>query len=97
MAVISLEQRRQVQCMKLMYRLSKKTRYIKCTRANTRGTVKTKFKLMSKCTSKYLNSPLYRGANLWDKLDKNVQDIPTLESFVKEIIKQYRTYVNLLN
>ena len=81
----------------LMYRLSKKPTYIKCARVNTRGNVKTRFNLMSKCTTKYLNSPLYRGSNLWDILDKNVQDMPTLKRFVSEIVKQYKIYVDLIN
>ena len=54
MRIISLEQRRQIQCLNLMYRLSRKPSYIKCTNVNTRGNTKIKFKLMTKCTSKYL-------------------------------------------
>ena len=87
MRVISLEQRRRIQCLKLMYRLSKKTLYIKPVNVNTRGNVKKKFKLLTKCTSKYLNSPLYVGAALGDNLDKNVQDMPTQKLFAHEITK----------
>ena len=97
MKIISLEQRRQIQCLNLMYRLSRKPVYIKHTNVNTRGNVKIKFNLLSRCTSKYLNSPLYRGAALWDELDKNVQDIVLLKTFVTEIMKSYRVYVDLLN
>ena len=50
--------------------------YIKNIHVNTRGNVKTKFKLMTKCSSKYLGSPLYRGATLWDNLDKDIQVLP---------------------
>ena len=35
---------------------------------NTRGNVKTKFKLMTKCTSKYINSPLYEVSSLRDEI-----------------------------
>ena len=53
--IISLEQRRHIQCLTLMYRLSKKPLYIiKQAAVNTHGNAKTKFKLMSKCTRKYL-------------------------------------------
>ena len=72
MRIISLEQRRQVQCLNLMYRLSREPMYIKCANIHTRGATKTKFKLMAKCTSRYLSSPLYKGATLWDKLDKKM-------------------------
>ena len=96
MKIISLEQRRRIQCLTLMYRLSKKTIYVKKPTVNTRGNVKTKFTLMSKCTSKYLNSPLYRGSILWDNLDKNIQDLPTLKCYVSEIVKTQKLYVDLL-
>ena len=33
---------------------------------------------MSKYTGKYLDSPLYRGDSLLDKLENNVQDRPTI-------------------
>ena len=51
---------------------------------------------MSKCTSKYLDSRLYKGADLWDALDKNIQDLPTLKLFAKEITKAYKIYDDLL-
>ena len=52
--------------------------YIKRTDVNTRDNTRTKFKLMSKNTGKYLDSPLYRGGSLLDKLENNVQDRPTI-------------------
>ena len=97
MKIISLEQRRQIQCLSLMYRLSKKSSFIKPANVNTRGNVKTKFNLMSKCTSKYLNSPLYRGATLWDKLDKTIQDVQSVPKFTCEIMKEYKVYVDLIS
>ena len=97
MKIISLEQRRQVQCLTLMYRLSKNNRYIKEPNIATRANTKTKFKLMSKCNSKYLNSRLYRGATLWDELDKTVQDLQNVKGFTKELLKSYQVYVDMLN
>ena len=64
---------------------------------NTRGNIRMKFKLMSKCTSKYLNSPLYRGATLWDRLDKNVQDLPSVKEFTARIMESYKVYGNLID
>ena len=55
---------------KLMYRLSRNEMCIRKTNVNTRGNIKIKFKLMTKCSSKYLGCPLYRGSLLWDKLEK---------------------------
>ena len=80
-----------------MYRLSKKEMYIKRTNVNTRGNRKIKFKLMTRCTGKYLGSPLYRGSELWDKLAKSIQDLPTNVQFANTIKKSFRTYKDLLN
>ena len=65
------------------YRLSKKERYVQKPDVglNTRGNVKIKFKLMTKCSSKYIGSPLYRGSALWDKLENGVQILPNAEQF----------------
>ena len=37
---------------------------------------------------KYLGSPLYRGSNLWDKLDKTTQDLQTAKKNLKCIDKE---------
>ena len=96
MRLVSLEQRRQIQCLSLMYRLSKKDAYIKRPNVYTRGNVKIKFKVMTKCSGKYLGSPLYRGAQLWDKLDKITQDLPNVKLFSEALIKNCRVYEDLL-
>ena len=49
------------------------------------------------CSKILKHLPLYRGATLWDELDKNVQELPTLKYFVNDIRKSYKTYVDLLN
>ena len=96
MRLVSLEQRRQVQCLVLMYRLSKKEMYIKRTNVNTRGNVKIKFKLMTRCSGKYLGSPLYRGSLLWDKLEKEIQNLPSVKQYTNVLIKNCRVYKDLL-
>ena len=95
--LVSLEQRRQIQCLTLMYRLSKKPKYIKKLNVFTRANVKTKFKLMTKCSSKYLGSPLYRGSILWDNLDKNTQDLPSITHFSNVLLKNFQVYKDLLH
>ena len=89
--VVSLEQRRQIHCLILMYRLSRKERYVKRTNVNTRGNVKVKFKLMTKCSGKYLSSPLYRGSQLWDKLEKDTQDLQNVKQ-VSNLIRSRMIY-----
>ena len=95
--LVSLEQRRQIQCLNLMYRLSKKGMYIKTTNVHTRANDKVKFKLMTKCSSKYLGSPLYRGSILWDKLEKSTQDLPNVTRFSSVLVKNCRVYKDLLH
>ena len=79
-----------------MYRLSRKERYVNKTHVNTRGNVKIKFKLITKCSGKYLSSPLYRGSQLWDKLEKTTQDLPNVKQFSNEIRKSCQNYKDLL-
>ena len=50
---------------------------------------------MSKCTGKYLGSPLYRGSNLWGKLEYNVQDLTSVKYFTRALLKDCRTYKDL--
>ena len=52
---------------------------------------------MTKCSGKYLGSPLYRGSILWDKIDKHVQEQPTVSHFAKLIVKDYQVYKDPLN
>ena len=80
-----------------LYRLSRKERYIKKTNVNTRGNVKIKFKLMTKCSGKYLGSPLYRGSILWDELEKSTQDLPNAREFTKVLTKKCRVCKDLLH
>ena len=97
MGLVSLEQRRQIQCLNLMYILSKKEIYIMKNNVNTRANVKIKFRLMTKCSGKYLGSPLYRGSVLWDNLDKITQDLPSMKHFSAVMRKNCRTYIDLLH
>ena len=41
--------------------------------------------------------PLYRGASLWDELDKIIQDVQSVPKFTCEIMKEYKIYVDLIN
>ena len=72
---LCLEQRRNIQLLKLMFSRSKNILCIKEPVRALQGNGKIKFKLMSRCTGKYLNSPLFRGSVLWDKLTANVQKL----------------------
>ena len=73
MGLSSLEQRRSIQLMKLMFVRSKKIECLQVPTRVLRGNCKIKFKPMSKCSGKYMNSPLYRGSILWDQLEKCIK------------------------
>ena len=97
MGLISLEQRRSIQLLKLMFVRSKKPGNLKIPVRLLRGNSKPKFKLMSKCSGKYINSPLYRGSILWDQLEENIQKSCTIKEFTKAICGKNRVYKDLLN
>ena len=50
-------------------RLDNIKKHVRVLKANA----KIQFKLMSKFSGKYLNSPLYRGSSHWDTLPNIVQ------------------------
>ena len=56
-----------------------------------------KFKLTSKCTGKYMNSPMYRGSILWDTLPVDIQRSLSIRTFTKQICNMNRVYVDLLS
>ena len=94
--ILSLEQRRHVQLIKLLFYRSKKRRYLKVPVRNTRGNTKVKFNVMSRTTTKYLNSPFVRGTSIWDKLPVDMQKCDTIGEFKKLLKPRYKQYEDLL-
>ena len=62
----SLEQRRCIQLLTLMYKLSKDESNRKLYIRNTRQQDKFEFKQDTKIGTKYQNSPFYKGCKLWE-------------------------------
>ena len=60
----SLEQRRNLQLLKLMYQQSKNIGNIKPVVRPTRAAEKIVFNVPTKCTTKYLSSPYYLGTHI---------------------------------
>ena len=79
--LLSLDQRRQIQLLSLMY-IHKNT--VNPARVNTRitrGAERYRF-ITERCqTAKYRNSPYYRGAVMWDLLLKTTTECNTLFDF----------------
>ena len=94
--IISLEQRRQVQLLKLIFVRSKNQTYLKVSVRETRGNVKVKFDIMSRTTTKYLNSPFLRGTVLWDKLPVETQKAESMYEFKRLLKPRYKQYEDLL-
>ena len=86
-----------IQLLKLMFVRSKKVECLKIPARLLRGNSKVKFKLMSRCSTKYMNSPLYRGSELWDKLEECIQKPCTITEFSKAIYDNNKEYIELLS
>ena len=80
-----------------MYARSKKIRYIKKHVRVLKANAKIQFKLMIKCSGKYLNSPLYRGSSLWDTLPDIVQRSLNIQTFMKHLKGKYVQGPSILN
>ena len=92
----SLEQRRIFQLLKLLYDCSKYRKYLMITANRTRADVKVVFNIPGKCTTKFLNSPFYKGSQIWSTLPVDVQQANNNDVFSKQIRPMYSTYANLL-
>ena len=95
--ILSLEQRMQKQLLWLMYLLSKDANLIKTLTRETRSTSKITFKVPTRITPKYENSPFYIGTKLWNELSREIQHCNNVYEFKKEIYKKYPVYKDLLN
>ena len=92
----SLEQRRIFQLLNLMYDCSSDDAYLKTTRNRTRADVKIVFKIPTRCSNGFLNSPFYKGTHYWNALENGIQRAATAQIFKNHVKKLYSTYKNLL-
>ena len=93
--ILSLEQRRRKQLLRLMFNLSKDKEFLKVPNRVTRGAGRVTFKVPAKIFPSYERSPFYVGTKLWDELTTSVQESVDIFAFKKEIDKLYRVYVKL--
>ena len=82
-----LKLRRKRNLVKIMHTQSKKTEYveIKSNDRNLRSTEKINLKNTFTSKTKVLNSPLYRGTRLWNKLPVDIQKEENKYSFKRRI------------
>ena len=88
----SLEQRRNLQLLKLMYQQSRDVRNIKVPVRPTRAADKIVFNVPSRCNTKYLNSAYYLGIQRWNILSEQTQRMENIKKFEKSISPVYKKY-----
>ena len=93
--LLSLDQRRQIQLLTLMYIHKQNVNPFRVNARHTRGADRYRFHTERCNNSKYRNSPYYRRSNVWDLLLKSTIDSDTLFEF-KMIVKkvEINTYVS---
>ena len=90
--ILGLEQRRRKQLLRLMYLHSKCERNIKKPVRPTRAVSKIIFKTPSRITTKYSNSPFYKGTLLWNNLEVETQKALNVVFFTSKLKTLYPVY-----
>ena len=78
-----------------MYLLSRDKAYLKIANRVTRNADKICFKVPTKVSPVYERSPYYIGTKLWNEFSKEVQNLPNVYAFKKEIDRVNHVYVKL--
>ena len=83
----NIRQRRKVQLLSFMFTESKISTNLKIERPNMtlHSSKKVKFKEKFSRKTTVLNSPLYRGYQLWNELPEDIQKIDSLKSYKNKI------------
>ena len=93
---MSIEKRGEFQLLKLLWDYSLTYTNIKVPIRHTRPANKVEFKIPSRCTDKFLNSPLYKGTILWNDLDVLTQRSDTIDIFAKRTKPNFLRYQDRL-
>ena len=88
----SLEQRRSIQLLQLMYKLSKNNENRVIGTRNTRQNEKYVFRMDSKIGNKYSHSPYYKGCKLWNALPRETQLLNSTSIFKHLIKPMYKVF-----
>ena len=94
--IVSLEQRRRVQLLLLMYKKSKNVLLHKIFPRNTRRSNRIVFKTDQYEGTLYKRSPYFVGTRLWNALQSDVIELPDIYTFKTSIKKANRTYIDML-
>ena len=85
--LVSLEQRRHIQLLCLMYIYKKFVNVERVFARNTRQGCRYNFRLDNHQSTKYKNSPYFKGTVLWDRLPDTTIGLGSLLEFKREIRK----------
>ena len=92
--ISSLEQQRCVQPLTLMYKLSKVDENRNISARVTRQQEKYTFRTDNRIGTKYSTSPYYKGTELWNILEKDVQFSDSIFLFKQHIKNMYNDYID---
>ena len=94
--IVSLEQRRRIQLLLLMYKKSKDINLHKIFPRNTRASQRMVFKTDQYEGTLYKRSPYFIGCNYWNNLPIHDIELPDILSFKKRLKRQNMSYLDLL-
>ena len=95
--IVSLEQRRRIQLLLLMYKKSTDITMHKVIARNTRVSRRIVFKTDGYQGGLYKRSPYFVGCNLWDSLALDIIEMPDIVSFKTRLKRLNQHYVDLLS
>ena len=95
--LLSLDQRRTLQLLNLMYLHKANCSYIVIPPRNTRAADRDNFVVERYNNLKYKNSPYYKGANLWSLLPIDIARSQSIFEFKKNLKNRYTMYVDTLS
>ena len=90
--LLSLQQRRNIQLLGLMYTHKSNPANLRTFTRNTRGADRDTFHVERFQNCKYRNSPYFIGAELWKSIPLELTRSPTLFQFKCEMKKLYKKY-----
>ena len=90
--LLSLDQRRKIQLISLMYKHKSNFDVQHVFPRETRGAERYKFEVERYNVVKYKNSSYYKGSELWDKLPRHTIDSACFSEFKRNLTAEHRTY-----
>ena len=93
--LLSLDQRRKIQLLSLMFIHKKNHNVQRPVNRLTRGADRYKFYIERYNNVKYKNSPYYKGSELWDTLPLSTVQCDTLFEFKQHLKKRYPIFLDV--